>query len=68
MLSGTPIENHLFELWSIFDILNPGMLGTRSEFSASFAIGDGATADESLGLLARALRPLILRRTKAEVL
>ena len=65
-LSGTPVENHLGELWSLFDFLNPGMLGTASIFAAASAAG--RTADDGmLELLARGLRPFILRRTKDQV-
>jgi hypothetical protein len=63
-LSGTPVENHLGELWSLFEFLNPGMLGQASVFQA----GAGRNPDpESRNLLARALRPFILRRTKDQV-
>ncbi len=65
-LSGTPIENHLGELWSLFEFLNPGMLGSVSVFR--FGKGPAAPLDEEhRALLARALRPFILRRTKAQV-
>jgi superfamily II DNA or RNA helicase len=62
-LSGTPIENHLGELWSLFEFLNPGMLGRASVFQT--AVEHGEVADRAL--LARALRPFILRRTKEKV-
>ena len=65
-MSGTPIENHLGELWSIFEFLNPGMLGTASVFK-KHASGASAADDGARALLARALRPFILRRTKAQV-
>ena len=65
-MSGTPIENHLGELWSIFEFLNPGMLGTASVFR-KHASGASAADEGARALLARALRPFILRRTKAQV-
>lgn len=64
-LSGTPIENHLGELWSLVEFLNPGMLGSARWFSRTFA-GRNVPA-EKRSVLARAMRPLILRRTKEQV-
>ncbi|WP_428937583.1 SNF2-related protein [Fontivita pretiosa] len=65
-LSGTPVQNHLGELWSLFEFLNPGMLGTASVFRSA---GNGSVPLDRDGreLLARALRPFILRRTKDQV-
>lgn len=65
-LSGTPVENHLGELWSIFEFLNPGMLGTASVFKLAGA-GSRHADDETRRMLAHALRPFILRRTKEQV-
>ncbi len=65
-LSGTPVENHLGELWSLFEFLNPGMLGAASVFQLSTSAA--RTPDEETRmLLSRALRPFILRRTKQQV-
>jgi SNF2 family DNA or RNA helicase len=62
-MSGTPVENHLGELWSLFEFLNPGMLGTASVFARA-----GKNPDESTRqVLGKALRPFILRRTKGQV-
>jgi len=66
-MTGTPVENHLGELWSIFEFLNPGMLG-RSEAFKAFSTGGRAAPGDSLQLLAQALRPFLLRRTKEQVL
>jgi SNF2 family DNA or RNA helicase len=63
-LTGTPIENHLGELWSLFEFLNPGILGRSSLFRrAALAVPD----PEVIRLLARGLRPFLLRRTKRQV-
>jgi len=61
-LSGTPIENHLGELWSLFEFLNPGLLGAASAFEGMTK--RGRPTPETLTVLSRALRPFILRRTK----
>ena len=65
-LSGTPIENHLGELWSLFEFLNPGMLGSASIFKPGKTTAEKLD-EETMGFFARALRPFILRRTKAQV-
>jgi superfamily II DNA or RNA helicase len=66
-LSGTPIENHLGELWSLFEFLNPGMLGAASVFKMTDGVARNPDED-TRKLLARALRPFLLRRTKEQVL
>ncbi|MHB1544726.1 MAG: DEAD/DEAH box helicase [Gammaproteobacteria bacterium] len=67
-LTGTPLENHLGELWAQFDFLTPGFLGSAEDFTRRWRTpiekhGDGLRA----GLLARRLKPLILRRRKEMV-
>ena len=66
-LSGTPIENNLFELWSLFEFLMPGFLGSQHAFQRGIVkpIKDGD--EESLEYLRTRVKPFILRRTKSEV-
>ncbi len=66
-ISGTPIENHIGELWSIFEFLNPGMLGSDTVFKRYATAGAAALEDGDRLTLAKALRPFILRRTKQQV-
>ncbi len=65
-LTGTPIENHLGELGSIFEFLNPGLLGHMPKLEV-LTSGRNASGSE-LKRVARGVKPFILRRTKAEVL
>ncbi len=64
-LTGTPVENRLGDLWSIFDFVNPGLLGTSKEFGA-FAKRLGERFDGSYGPLRELVRPYILRRLKTD--
>jgi superfamily II DNA or RNA helicase len=66
-LTGTPVENHLGELWSLFEFLNPGMLGRSSAFSA-WSRNRREQDESAVALLGAALRPFLLRRTKEQVL
>jgi len=79
-LTGTPVENHVGDLWSIFEFLNPGMLGSNTGFGRLISGAEPAEAaeggrpagqplDAGAALrIAQALRPFILRRTKQQVL
>ncbi len=67
-LSGTPIENGLAELWSLFSFLNPGMLGTYRHFATGFIKPiQSDPASPRAGLLRKLINPCILRRTKQQV-
>ena len=68
-LSGTPLENHLGELWSLFRTISPGLLGSWERFRRRFADPIERHKDEGRReSLARLVRPFILRRTKDKVL
>jgi non-specific serine/threonine protein kinase len=64
-LTGTPVENRLGDLWSIFDFVNPGLLGTGKEF-ARFTKRLVATPGNAYGPLRELVRPYILRRLKTD--
>ncbi|MFW9988137.1 MAG: DEAD/DEAH box helicase [Candidatus Odinarchaeota archaeon] len=66
-LSGTPIENRLLELWSLFNFLNPGLLGSRTEFQQKYVLPierfQNQEAIENLKLI---IAPFIMRRVKSD--
>jgi non-specific serine/threonine protein kinase len=64
-LTGTPVENRAGDLWSIFDFLNPGLLGSASAFS-KFIRGRGDSGQPDYGPLRALTRPYILRRLKTD--
>jgi SNF2 family DNA or RNA helicase len=67
--TGTPVENHLGELWNLFRFINPGLLGSLESFNRRFAgpIERGEDRDAK-HRLKRLIQPFILRRTKSQVL
>ena len=68
-LSGTPLQNHLGELWSLFDFLAPGFLGGQKSFKNRYRTPIEKHGDqERQSLLNRRVRPFMLRRTKEEVI
>ena len=67
-LSGTPMENHLGELWSLFDFVSPGFLGDRMSFVRNWRTPIEKKGDEERRTtLARRVKPFLLRRTKGQV-
>ncbi|XP_071487999.1 TATA-binding protein-associated factor 172-like [Diadema antillarum] len=80
ILSGTPIQNNVLELWSLFDFLMPGLLGTEKQFTARFAKpilqsrdAKSSSKEQEAGALAmealhRQVLPFLLRRLKEDVL
>jgi superfamily II DNA or RNA helicase len=64
-LTGTPVENHLGDLWSIFDFINPGLLGNAKQFN-SYAKGLAERTQNPYGPLRELVRPYILRRMKTD--
>jgi superfamily II DNA or RNA helicase len=67
--TGTPIENHLGELWNLFRFINPGLLGSWEQFNQNFATPIERNQDKAKRQqLKKLIQPFILRRTKTQVL
>lgn len=65
-LTGTPIENHLLELWSLFNFINPGLLGAKAQFVKTY--GKASKNEEDMARLKTLVSPFIMRRLKSQVL
>ncbi|MCF8371841.1 MAG: DEAD/DEAH box helicase [Bacteroidales bacterium] len=69
LTTGTPIQNHIGDLWSLFHFMNPGMLGSFEQFAKKYGQGNnGELARQSKSALNRYISPFILRRNKNDVL
>lgn len=67
--TGTPIENHLGELWNLFRFINPGLLGSLEHFNQNFANPIERSGDrQARNRLKKLVQPFLLRRTKSQVL
>ncbi len=67
--TGTPIENHLGELWNLFNFINPGLLGSLKDFNQNFALPiERHNDNDKRRILKKILQPFILRRLKSQVL
>ncbi|MEX2119872.1 MAG: DEAD/DEAH box helicase [Pirellulales bacterium] len=66
VLTGTPVENHLGDLWSLFDFCCPGLLGTAGQFKQFVKRLNGQQDARAFGALRRLVRPYILRRLKTD--
>ncbi len=69
ILTGTPMENHLGELWNLFRFVVPGLLGSQEEFRNRFAVPiERDNCRSTRNRLKKLIQPFLLRRTKSEVL
>lgn len=69
ILTGTPIQNHLSELWNLFQFINPGLLGNAEQFKKKYIIPIEENKNkERQGQLKKLISPFLLRRTKGEVI
>ena len=68
LLTGTPVQNHLAEIWNLFDIAVPGLLGSYKHFTSTFLQSVHAVKNETqYGRLKLMIQPFILRRVKSQV-
>lgn len=67
ILTGTPIQNHLSELWNLFRFITPGLLGSYEQFRLKFIVPIEEGDKEKQRQLKRIVQPFMLRRTKSEV-
>lgn len=67
-LTGTPVENHLGELWSIFDFVMPGFLGSYGDFRIEYEEGIVAGDEDTADRFKKLIMPFVLRRLKGDVL
>lgn len=66
IMTGTPIENHLGDLWSLFDFSSPGLLGSATEFKRFVSSKDERQRSRNLAALRKLIRPYVLRRMKTD--
>jgi superfamily II DNA or RNA helicase len=67
-MTGTPVENHAADLWSLFEFMIPGYLGPLSRFKNLYCSARGIPSEEQAKVLRRLVSPFLLRRTKNQVL
>ncbi len=66
LLTGTPVENHLGDLWSLFDFCSPGLLGTAAQFKKYINPSDDQVRSRRLASIRKLIRPYVLRRLKTD--
>ncbi len=66
VLTGTPVENHLGDLWSLFDFCAPGLLGSATEFKKFASSKDEQVRTQRLAAIRKLIRPYVLRRLKTD--